>query len=563
MRRPVRSRPLPPALRIVLLSALAWTLAGGALRADFPARTDRVLVRVAPGERFATLLPVGSRHLFAGWWRIPVERGVALEAARARWRAVAGVDRVEPDAIQRLGGGSLPEAAHPSPPIPVETSAWVPNDPLLAQQWHMLKVQAEEAWGLSRGDGVLVAIADSGVATGGEDFQCAPLAGEYDAVADVEGPGVAVDRLGHGTFVAGVIAECTDNGLGVVGLAPGARILAIRACTDDAECASSDVAASIDWAREHGARVINLSLGMACGTLDWPACSTEIENDAIARAKAAGMVIVAIAGNGGEDHIGFPANHPDVIGVGGVEERLLITSYSSWGTALSLMAPAGEPGVDRDHDGFADEILEETLGRICNVFQHYQYCRWSGTSFAAPHVVATVALLLARHPEATRDQVRRALVESALDEGAPGFDPVYGYGVLQAATALARLDAIVAETPPLCTPSETRLCLGSGRFGVEVAWRDFQGNTGSGHALPMTDDSGLLWFFAPTNLEMLVKALDGCGTNGHHWLFAAATTDVEWHLTVTDGLTGATKVYDNPLGRASPATTDTSAFLCP
>lgn len=190
---------------------------------------------------------------------------------------------------------------------------------------------------------MLVAIADSGVATGGEDFQCAPLAGEYDAVADVEGPGVAVDRLGHGTFVAGVIAECTDNGLGVVGLAPGARILAIRACTDDAECASSDVAASIDWAREHGARVINLSLGMACGTLDWPACSTEIENDAIARAKAAGMVIVAIAGNGGEDHIGFPANHPDVIGVGGVEERLLITSYSSWGTAPSLMAPAGSP----------------------------------------------------------------------------------------------------------------------------------------------------------------------------------------------------------------------------
>jgi predicted esterase len=112
-----------------------------------------------------------------------------------------------------------------------------------------------------------------------------------------------------------------------------------------------------------------------------------------------------------------------------------------------------------------------------------------------------------------------------------------------------------------CVPAAIRLCLGNRRFQVEVAWRDFEGTTGVGSVVPVgAEDSGLFWFFAPDNWEMLVKVLDGCALNGHHWVFAAATTTVEHTLTVTDTLTGETAVYHNPLGRKSPTITDTGAL---
>jgi len=407
-----------------------------------------------------------------------------------------------------------------------------------------------------------VAVIDSGVSTGGRDLACAPLAAEYDAVAGVEAPGAAADVHGHGTFIAGIVAQCTDNAEGAAGLAHGARLMAIRACTADAECAASDVARAIEWAAARGARVITLSLGFACGGLDWPDCSTAVENDAIAAATATGALIVAIAGNASQDHVGFPANHPDVIGVGGVDARLLHASYSSWGSALSLVAPSGETSVDADSDGHPDGILQETFGRICLPIASYAYCRWHGTSFAGPHVAAVAALLFSHRPQANRYQVRRALEESALDRGAAGFDPIYGHGVVQAAAALARLDAILASDPASCTPSPERLCLAGNRFAVEVEWRDYQGRSGRGQALPRGADSGLFWFFSGNNLELLVKVLDGCGVNDRFWVFSAATTDVEYRLRVTDTANGRLRVYPNALGVAAPAVTDVDAFSC-
>jgi subtilisin family serine protease len=435
-------------------------------------------------------------------------------------------------------------------------------DPLFVEQWHHHRVQAETAWQRSTGDGVLVAIVDSGVTPGGPDGFCFGLAGEYDAVRDEEGQGEASDLIGHGTFVASVVAECAGNGVGAAGLASGARILAIRACTADGDCASSDVAAAIDWATSHGARVVNLSLGMPCGGEDWPACSTSIENDAIGRAAAAGVTIVANAGNGAEDHLGFPANHPEVIGVGGLDARLDKAPYSSWGTALSDTAPGGKPGADDDGDGYEDQILQETLREVCSSGPGFAYCLWSGTSFAAPHVAAAVALLLEQYPSATRGQLRRALEESALDRGAPGFDPIFGHGALQAAAALVRLDEIVAAENGDCVASATTLCLGGTRFAVEVAWADYEGGSGPGMSYPLTADSGLFWFFAPANLEILVKVVDGCDFNGFHWVYAAATTDVAYELTVTDTTSGVPKIFRNTLGTASPAFTDSSAFPC-
>ncbi|MEM7353197.1 MAG: hypothetical protein AAF657_20550, partial [Acidobacteriota bacterium] len=108
------------------------------------------------------------------------------------------------------------------------------------------------------------------------------------------------------------------------------------------------------------------------------------------------------------------------------------------------------------------------------------------------------------------------------------------------------------------------ILLNQNRFRVEVSWRDFAGGTGSGTLAVRSDDSAVIWFFDANNWELLVKVLDACGFNNRFWVFAAATTDVEYTLTVTDTQTGSVRQYTNPLGTAAAATTDTDAFAtCP
>ena len=127
----------------------------------------------------------------------------------------------------------------------------------------------------------------------------------------------------------------------------------------------------------------------------------------------------------------------------------------------------------------------------------------------------------------------------------------------------AALSGTVPSDP--CPDSDTVLCLNRKRFAVETDWRDFNGQAGPGRAAaPGSDDSGLVYFFNPDNWEILVKVLDGCSVNGHFWVFAAATTNVEYTLRVTDTLTGDVRTYVNPLGTSSDAVTDTTAFAnCP
>ena len=115
-----------------------------------------------------------------------------------------------------------------------------------------------------------------------------------------------------------------------------------------------------------------------------------------------------------------------------------------------------------------------------------------------------------------------------------------------------------------CAADATHLCLQKGRFRVEASW-DANGSPGAGQAVPgASADSGLLWFFAPDNWELMVKVLDGCALNGHYWVYAAGTTTVHYVLTVTDTLTGSVVHYENPAGTAAAAITDSGAFqTCP
>lgn len=153
----------------------------------------------------------------------------------------------------------------------------------------------------------------------------------------------------------------------------------------------------------------------------------------------------------------------------------------------------------------------------------------------------------------------------AVDRGNPAYVPAPGETDLDGETRRAGVavdlgaDEAAASLP--CSAGATTLCLAGDRFAVEVSWRDFQGGTGSGHSVDVnSDDSGIFWFFTADNWEMLVKVLDGCRVNGRYWVFAAATTNVEYTLRVTDTASGAAKSYVNPLGVAAPALTDTGAF---
>lgn len=116
----------------------------------------------------------------------------------------------------------------------------------------------------------------------------------------------------------------------------------------------------------------------------------------------------------------------------------------------------------------------------------------------------------------------------------------------------------------VCHPTDTAMCLQNGRFAVSVSWNDEWGGSGVGHAIPATDDSGLFWFFSPSNMELLIKVLDGCGFNSHYWVFFAATTDQQFDIRVTDTQTGDYVEYTNPLKNPADAVTDTFAFdTCP
>ncbi len=123
--------------------------------------------------------------------------------------------------------------------------------------------------------------------------------------------------------------------------------------------------------------------------------------------------------------------------------------------------------------------------------------------------------------------------------------------------------ALVAErTVPVkaaCAPSSTRLCLNNGRFAVEIAWKDFSGHTGAGQAVELTADTGWFWFFSSTNVEVVLKVLDGTPLNGHHWVFYGALSNVEYTVTVTDTQTGKVKVYKNVSGQLG-SVADTGAF---
>lgn len=412
-----------------------------------------VLVELHAGARPTDLTDQPTIPLFANWHRIPV-RGA--ESA--------------PEAVERLK--RHPEVLHAELDVVLQieqaSAATAPNDPLFAFQWNLNAIGAPQAWAQSAGAGVTIAVLDTGIAQG-PDLGCLTLVAPFNALTGVAGSAAVSDGNGHGTHVAGTVVQCTNNGSGVAGVAYAADLMPVKVCSDDGGCSLSAIAAGINWAVANGARVINMSLGVNCGGVgdgNWPNCSAEIVNAAIDAAAAADIVLVAASGNAAQSVVAYPANHPEVIAVGATDATNTRTGYSSYGTAITLIAPGGDTQRDANGDGLDDGILQETLGKSCASAELFALCSFQGTSMATPHVAGAVAILRSAVPLATRAEVQNALVSTALDLGEAGFDPFYGHGLIQIPAALTALGK--AEPPITPTPLPTEPTPSPVPGGVEL-----------------------------------------------------------------------------------------------
>lgn len=393
-------------------------------------RQDRI-----PGEIVVQFAPGASAEAIRGIYQAnqaaELERLYGQERTRRIAVPVAAADNV----LRALANNPFVDFAEPNY-VAYRTS--VPNDPFLSYQWSFGAdidggINLGEAWSLTTGRGSTIAVLDTGVAY--ENYSDAT--GSYFASPDlletqfvpgydfVNGDAHANDDQGHGTHVAGTIAQSTNNGVGVAGVAHGAALMPVKVLGADGSGSYASIASGIRWAADQGADVMNLSLGGANG-------STLLE-EAVAYAHGLGVTIVAAAGNDGLGSVSFPAAYNDhVIAVSATRYDKQLATYSNYGASIDLAAPGGDVAVDQNGDGFGDGILQSTFSDSPDAFGYYFY---QGTSMAAPHV-AGVAGLIASLGVSNPVDVRQILLSSATDLGDEGIDSFYGHGLLNAAAAV-------------------------------------------------------------------------------------------------------------------------------
>jgi serine protease len=456
------ARRLPRAGMALAISVLALVLALPAAPAAV-ARADayvpgEVLVGYAPSaspsiraSAARTLGASDSGPLVAQTRVLRLAPGVSVAHAVAQLRRDRDVRWAVPDYIAHAA-----DIGTPAPFIPDNPGdAGVPGG-WVALQWNFngpFGVGAPQAWGnlisdrANGGHGVIVAVLDTGIAYRNVGrFRRSPGFEPYQFVRgyDFVHPGAyPVDHNGHGTFVAGEIAEATNNGIGLTGLAYGARLMPVRVLNGEGEGEASTIARGVYFAVKHGAQVINLSLEFppGVGARDIPELVA-----ALSYANRRGVVVVAAAGNESNSVVDYPARAPSVVAVGATTEHGCLASYSNYGAGLALVAPGGGPDAEIPGDSDCNpqaaggrDIYQETFLGL-SPFRFGLPSGYEGTSMASPEVAATAALIIASgvlgaHP--TPAAVRARLIASATPLALPTDRAFFGAGLLNAAAATA------------------------------------------------------------------------------------------------------------------------------
>ncbi len=429
------------ALLVLTLPMMLTARAGSWVRVGSRASDRKPIPLFKPGDVIVNFTPAAEqsrveriirdagglrarKSAFGNHYLVTLDRGQSVLGAVEALRKMRDVDYAEPNYMVR--------------------ASFTPNDHFFSFQWNMQQVGAPRTWDIQKGKvDVVVAVVDTGIAY--EDYGPYRKAPDWGNTAFVQGYDFVNgdthpnDDESHGTHISSTIAEATNNGEGVAGLAFGCALMPVKVLDNEGNGSFFDVAEGIDYAvnftdsgGKKPVKVINLSLGGP-----GPSETTRL---AINRALAAGVVVVAASGNEG-GAVSYPAAFPNVIGVGAVDLRKVRAPYSNFGPEISVVAPGGDLDRDDDNNLDPDGVLQQTFdsdSAQLGIYDDFAYFYFDGTSSATPHVSATAALLVSQgitDPVA----VRKAIESTALDLGPPGRDNEYGHGLIQPALALTGL----------------------------------------------------------------------------------------------------------------------------
>ncbi len=328
---------------------------------------------------------------------------------------VADVDPIGEDAI--LDALAQDPRVEHAERMALLRATFIPDDPLYAdKQWHLRRVGAERAWNYTCGQGVTVAVIDTGVAcfdkgpfSRGSDLAGTRCHGGWNFVAD---SAEAYDDHGHGTHVAGTIAQTTNNGIGTAGLAYCATLMPVKVLNKQGFGTVANVAEGIRFAADEGAQVINLSLG-------GPVRSRILE-DAVNHALSKGALVVAAAGNSGQK-VGWPAAYSRVVAVSATDDGDRVAWFSSRGPEIAIAAPGVSVTQQTVCNGGRDK---------CEIFRTF-----NGTSMASPHVAGVAAMIEAL------GVTRAAAVRDVLAASADAMQDkeLFGSGILNGGAAVWRV----------------------------------------------------------------------------------------------------------------------------